>query len=79
MNKIDIYSDKMSDYKDQIAYKDAFLKKFGDKIPSNDPFYFDDVDIIDENGETIRGISFGTDTWETITKRLIKYFHLDYL
>ena len=77
MKKIDIYSDEVSNYNDQLVYKDAFLKKYGDKIPSNDPFYFDDVEAVDENGETIRGISLNTSTWAEITKVLIRYFHID--
>ena len=77
MKKIDIYSDEVSNYNDQLLYKNSFLEKYGDKIPSDDPFYFDDVEAVDENGETIRGISLNTSTWAEITKVLIRYFHIE--
>lgn len=75
---IDIYSDDMSKFCDQLNYKDSFLKKYGDKIDANDPFYFDGADIVDGvTGETIRGAKLDRDSWNQITKVLIKYFHLD--
>ena len=75
---IDIYSDDMSKFDDQLNYKDSFLKKYGDKIDANDPFYFDGVDIVDgTTNETIRGANLERDSWNQITKVLIKYFHLD--
>lgn len=76
-NVINIYSDDISKFEDQLNYKDSFLKKYGDKIDANDPFYFDGADIIDEYGETIKGAKLERDTWNQITKVLIKYFHLD--
>lgn len=77
-NVIDIYSDDVSTFNDQLNYKAAFLKKFGDKIDDNDPFYFDGADIIDGvTSETIRGAKLDRDSWNQITKVLIKYFHLD--
>lgn len=75
--KIDIFSDELSTIKDQLSYKEAFLKKFGDKIDANDPFYFDNVDIVDEYGETIKGVKLERNSWKQITNVLIKYFHLD--
>ena len=75
---IDIYSDDMSKFEDQLNYKDSFLKKYGDKIDANDPFYFDGLNIIDgTTGETIRGVQLSVDTWNRVTNVLIKYFHLD--
>lgn len=77
-NVIDIYSDDVSTFNDQLNYKVAFLKKFGDKIDDNDPFYFDGADIVDGvTSETIRGAKLDRDSWNQITKVLIKYFHLD--
>ena len=74
---IDIYSEESSTFTDQLNYKASFLKKFGDKIDSNDPFYFDGVDIVDEYGKTIKGAKLERDTWKQITDVLFKYFHLD--
>lgn len=75
---INIFSDELSTYSDQLNYKKAFLLKFGDKISSvtKDPFYFDDCDAIDENGERIPDIRLTSDTWNQITKKLINYFHI---
>lgn len=75
---INIFSDEISNYNDQLKYKQKFLEKFGDKIDADNPFYFDDVDIVDgTTGETIRGAELDRDSWNRITQVLIKYFHLD--
>lgn len=75
---INIYSDDISKYEDQLNYKDSFLKKYGDQIDADDPFYFDDADIVDGvTSETIRGAELERDSWNQITKVLVKYFHLD--
>lgn len=78
MRELNIFSDSISVCNEQLAYKKAFLKKFGNKIDADDPFYFDDVDIVDGvTGETIRGAQLDIDTWNSITRVLIKYFHID--
>lgn len=75
---MNIFSDEISKYEDQLDYKEKFLEKFGDKIDADDPFYFDDTDIVDSTtGETIRGAKLTIDSWSRITNILIKYFHLD--
>lgn len=75
---MNIFSDEISKYEDQLDYKEKFLEKFGDKIDADDPFYFDDTDIVDSTtGETIRGAKLTIDSWNRITNILIKYFHLD--
>lgn len=80
---IDIFSDEVSVWEDQISYQDAFLARFGDKIDykgKSFPFYFDDCDAVDATinaNPTIRGICLGRDTWAQITKKLLKYFHVD--
>lgn len=75
---MNIFSDEISKYEDQLDYKEKFLEKFGDKIDADDPFYFDDADIVDSTtGETIRGAKLTIDSWNRITNILIKYFHLD--
>lgn len=75
---MNIFSDEISNYEDQLDYKEKFLQKFGDKIDADDPFYFDDADICDgTTGETIRGAKLTIDSWNRITNTLIKYFHLD--
>lgn len=75
---MNIFSDEISKYEDQLDYKEKFLEKFGDKIDADDPFYFDDTDIVDSTtGETIRGARLTIDSWNRITNILIKYFHLD--
>ena len=75
---MNIFSDEISNYEDQLDYKEKFLQKFGDKIDADDPFYFDDADICDgTTSETIRGAKLTIDSWNRITNVLIKYFHLD--
>lgn len=75
---INIFSDEISNYEDQLKYKKKFQEKFSDKIDADDPFYFDDADICDgTTGETIRGAKLTIDSWNRITQVLIKYFHLD--
>ena len=75
---VNIFSDEISKYSDQLSYKKKFLEKFGDEIDADDPFYFDGSNIIDgTTGETIRGVQLSVDTWSRITNVLIKYFHLD--
>lgn len=77
MKRINIFSDEISNCNDQLFYKNDFLLKFGDKIDSDDPFYFDGINIIDEFSSTIHGAKLNEDSWNHITKVLIKYFHLD--
>ena len=75
---MNIFSDEISTYEDQLRYKEKFLNKFGDKIDADDPFYFDNADIVDgTTGETIRGAKIERDSWNRITQVLVKYFHLD--
>ena len=75
---MNIYSDEISNYTDQLKYKKKFLEKFGDKIDASDPFYFDGIDIIDgTTGELIKGAKLERDSWSRTTNILIKYFHLD--
>lgn len=75
---MNIFSDEISNYEDQLEYKKKFLQKFGSKIDADDPFYFDDIDICDGvTSETIRGAKLTVDSWNRITNTLIKYFHLD--
>lgn len=75
---MNIFSDEISTYEDQLRYKEKFLEKFGDDIDADDPFYFDDIDIVDgTTSETIRGAKLERDSWNRITQVLIKYFHLD--
>lgn len=78
MTYFNIYSDEVSKVAEQLIYKDAFLKKFKDNIDANDPFYFDDNEIVDgTTGETIRGAQLEQDTWNKITQVLTNYFHLE--
>lgn len=75
---MNIFSDEISNYEDQLRYKEKFLEKFGDNIDADDPFYFDGADICDgTTSETIRGVKLERDSWNRITQVLIKYFHLD--
>lgn len=75
---LNIFSDEISNYENQLEYKEKFLQKFGDKIDADDPFYFDDDTICDGvTGETIKGAKLTVDSWNRITNVLIKYFHLD--
>lgn len=78
MKSIDIFSNDLSNFNDQLKYKKEFLNKFGLEIDADDPFYFDDVEIIDGvTGETIRGAELEKDTWKQITNILLKYFHIE--
>lgn len=75
---IELFSNEISNYRDQLNYKDSFLNKFGDKIDMSDPFYFDNVYIVDSvTGETIRGAQLERDSWKQITNILLKYFHIE--
>lgn len=75
---MNIFSDEISNYEDQLRYKEKFLEKFGDNIDADDPFYFDGADICDgTTSETIREAKLERDSWNRITQVLIKYFHLD--
>lgn len=78
MRSIDIFSNDLSNYSDQLKYKKEFLNKFGVEIDADDPFYFDDAEIIDGvTGETIRGAELEKDTWKQITNILLTYFHIE--
>lgn len=78
MRSIDIFSNDLSNYNDQLKYKKEFLNKFGAEIDADDPFYFDDTEIINGvTGETIRGAELEKDTWKQITNILLTYFHIE--
>ena len=79
MRNFDLFSSETSVRGKQLDYKDAFLKKFGDQIDSatDDPFYFDGEELVDENGETIRGAKLEEDSWKRLTETLLKHFHIE--
>lgn len=75
---MNIYSEELSTIKDQSEYEKSFIKKFGSKIDSDKPFYFNDSDIVDgTTGEVIKEAKLERDSWNHITKVLFTYFHLN--
>ena len=59
-------------YDDQLEYKRIFKQVF-----KTAPFYFDDVELVDEKtSKTIHGVYLDRTSWQDFTKCIIKHFNI---
>lgn len=67
-----LYSNNILSYDDQLVYKNMFSKVF--KVA---PFYFDDVDLVDERTQkTIPGPKLDFNKYKEFTTCILDYFDI---